>query len=423
MQKKVFLILALLGFSVLFAGGAWAQEEELFEATAVKRQGGWRLPFAGTKDITDGPLEDRHTGRSAEAIDYFAGGASFEILAPQNGVITDISLVGDRPQDGFGNVIVIRHGEDAAPIYSFYAHLADNPPGFVGKVIKQGKPVAWTGSTGDGGANNHLHFEARTAMTQGNINTGNASPIRSLPGNWWQPFYSPPPDFQHDPAKHSGKAQYPENATRPSGMAATARHLSNQVVPTAAPAGWSSNLSSNALMLHFGAAPHTPLTDIYATFNVYTLAFGSSIWSQPSGGSATVAASRSFATNGSTAYNSWGIHIYRANATSIQNPSCNAPTCFRYWVLDGANAGGGPGISANFRSDTANTTLEFCHPGANKYKVYKAEPGDTSFVKIYAGPGCSIMVERPLGGNIEYYADARVPNVGWFTTDVLPILW
>jgi hypothetical protein len=36
---------------------------------AIDTSGGWRLPFSGNKTISDGPGEDLHTGRSAEAID------------------------------------------------------------------------------------------------------------------------------------------------------------------------------------------------------------------------------------------------------------------------------------------------------------------------------------------------------------------
>jgi len=247
----------------------------------IDTSGAWRLPFDGTKKITDGPLEDLHTGKSAEAIDCLHPNAvSYQVLAPANGTVQDI--FSPSASSGFGWLVRINHGGTT----SFFAHLDGNQIYVTqGANVKQGELIAMTGNSGNG-AGYHLHFEARTSVTTGTVQSSNASPVRSLPGNWWNTWYSPPPNFQHDASQPSGGlflcrkkcrtlapnfqhdasqpsggAQYPEIATRPTTTSAGARHLSNQQSPLGVPAGWTSNFSPSQITLHFGAAPNTPNTN------------------------------------------------------------------------------------------------------------------------------------------------------------------
>jgi murein DD-endopeptidase MepM/ murein hydrolase activator NlpD len=389
-------LILLIAFAIMIVPTTLADPDEI---EAINTSGGWRLPFDGTMRITNGPLEGLHTVKSAEAIDYLLPSrASFEVRAPANGVVMDI-LDEDLTQ-GLGWLVRINHNGTT----SFFAHLDPNNI-FVtqGQNVKQGRLIAMTGNSGNG-SGFHLHFESRTAVTQGTANSGNASPVRAIPGNWWNSWYSPPPDFQHIVANPSGGAQYPELATRPTSTSPGARHLSNQQSPLGVPAGWASNYSPTQISLHFGAAPNTPNTDWATIFYAYELRQNCNCWPQiinttnPSA-AAVIAPQNQSLPNGQ--------HTFQAEDYNVKVGSSNNQ---RYWEALAENSANQiPHLVATFRPDTDSTTLEFCRSGSGRYKVFEYHGASSN--TIYAGPACSVMVHRQLGGVNHYAVSARTNGV------------
>lgn len=276
-MKRFFRAFVLTAFaSLMLVTLVSAQEIELIDTS-----GAWRLPFDGTRTISNGPLEGLYTGKSAEAIDYFLPDHTrFEVFAPAHGVVTDVFDPTVVNTLGFGWLVRINHNGTT----SFFAHLKNNSIVVSqGQNIKQGQFIGRSGNSGNG-EGNHLHFEARTVVTAGTVQSGNASPIRAIPCNWWNTWYSPPPNFQHDVNQTSGGAQYPEVASRPTTTSPGARHLSNQQSPPNVIAGWSSNISLSAVPLHFGAAPDTNNTNWATSFRVYELREDCNCWAGILGG-------------------------------------------------------------------------------------------------------------------------------------------
>ena len=284
MKTKQFLfpLAVAICFSVVLIAFA--------EIEAIDPSGAWRLPFDGTHMISCGPHEGnpgcKHVltsgNDSREAIDYPAippGRPPFQVIAPANGTVLDICETTD-----FGTVLRIYHNG----VYSFFAHLSSVSV-VANQPVKQGNPIAMTGTSGTGGSNNHLHFEARNGDVDpcGNGSgayTGSTYPIRALPGQWWNTWYSPPPNFQRNATLISGGAQYPERKRRPTVTSLGARHLSNNQSPPNVLAGWMSNVNTSAVTLHFGAAPDTPGTNWATVFSVYEFRQGCNCWSAIPGG-------------------------------------------------------------------------------------------------------------------------------------------
>jgi hypothetical protein len=398
MKKNFIAVVLTISMSLIIFATATAQQGP-DEVDVIDTSGAWRLPFDGTKKITDGPLEDLHTGKSAEAIDYLHPNAvSYQVLAPANGTVQDI--FSPSASSGFGWLVRINHGGTT----SFFAHLDGNQIYVTqGANVKQGELIAMTGNSGNG-AGYHLHFEARTSVTTGTVQSGNASPVRSLPGNWWNTWYSPPPNFQHDASQPSGGAQYPEIATRPTTTSAGARHLSNQQSPLGVPAGWTSNFSPSQITLHFGAAPNTPNTNWATTFYAYELRQNCNCWPLIINTTASSAAANIGSFNQSLPN---GQHTFQAEDYNAQMGTSNNQ---RYWeALPENTASQIPHLVATFRPDTDSTTLEFCSSNADKYKIFEDHGAGSS--TTYRGPGCSILVHRQLGGTNHYAVSARLNGV------------
>ncbi|OGO86992.1 MAG: hypothetical protein A2Y15_07420 [Clostridiales bacterium GWF2_36_10] len=96
---------------------------------------GWRTdPFTGRADI--------HNGLDIAA----AGGVP--IVASKSGTVTRSEYAG-----GFGNVVVIYHGDGYSTLYAHCSSLVAK----VGDNVKQGEVIAYVGTTGRS-TGNHLHF-------------------------------------------------------------------------------------------------------------------------------------------------------------------------------------------------------------------------------------------------------------------------
>ncbi len=72
--------------------------------------------------------------------------------------VADAEVVFASPMGGYGNLVILSHGQDYE---TYYAHLAGFAPGIVaGKKVLRGEEVAYVGSTGFS-TGPHLHFELR----------------------------------------------------------------------------------------------------------------------------------------------------------------------------------------------------------------------------------------------------------------------
>jgi murein DD-endopeptidase MepM/ murein hydrolase activator NlpD len=79
---------------------------------------------------------------------------SLQVRAAASGLVTQIGFV--RGFDGYGNVVVVQHGDGYATLY---AHLS-RPLVRVGDYVGQGQLIAEAGCTG-WCTGTHLHFELR----------------------------------------------------------------------------------------------------------------------------------------------------------------------------------------------------------------------------------------------------------------------
>jgi murein DD-endopeptidase MepM/ murein hydrolase activator NlpD len=388
----------------------------------IDTSGAWRLPFDGVKTITCAPGEGYYPAaagecdhvsqyKGQEAIDY--GGGRFPILAPANGAVLDV-LTPTNGGGPYGYLLRISHSNG---MVSFFGHLEGDDPNYpilvrAGDNVKQGELVAYSGKSGNA-SGKHLHFEARTGAVAGNRNSGNPSPIRSIPGNWFNTWYSPIPNLTWDDAMPSGGAQYPELSTRPSTTSAGARHLSNQQSPPNVPAGWTSNFTSSQIALHFGGAPSTPNTNWATTFNAYELRQNCNCWVQIM--NTTLASPIAIIGSFNQSLPN-GQHTFQVEDYNVQVGYSNNQ---RYYeALPENTASQIPHLVATYRPDTDSTTLEFCIANAGKYKIFE-DHGAGSTV-TYRGPGCTILVHRQLGSINRYAVSARIggvwqPQSQWLT--------
>lgn len=377
---------------------------------------GWVLPFPGTKYITSGPGEDLHVNASAEAIDYVEpGNVQFEVLAPADGTVLDVCYVGD-----FGWVVRTSH---AFGLYSFFAHLdpvsVDQTQSWSvkpGQSVRQGQWIANTENSGSGGAGFHLHYEARTIVTSGcgnNVYSGQAAAIRAVPGNWWNTWYSPAPDFRGDPNKPSGGAQFPENATQPSTMLSTGRHLANEESPPAAPASHGSNWLASQGTIHMGGSPTTPGSSNYdAWFQVWEYQFACPCWervatSQRPAVTLTHVPSWMETTNACLHYNSQSCR-----AVYAWNPLRGWGT---YGMIEGVAGDASvykASLVASYKPKDLATRLEYGMAGADWYNGWEWHGPGTERL-IYAGQASTIRVTRSNTQPNWYIAIAHFPTAGW----------
>lgn len=148
----------------------------LISANTLTYPDGFCLPFRGEYRITNGrggaPL---HNGASAEAYDFQDTDiTNFEVFAASSGVAhLWPGTVQNHHNQGFGNVILIDHGDN---LWSFYAHLDSFVVG-EGEV-SIGEHIAFAGDTGT--TSLHLHFEIRRGMrdSNGQLSISNGTPVR-----------------------------------------------------------------------------------------------------------------------------------------------------------------------------------------------------------------------------------------------------
>lgn len=92
----------------------------------------------------------QHYGGRHKGTDINTMGAHPNVFAVQTGIVVKVTDEGD----GFGNKVVIYHGENT---YTLYAHL-HTMKAKVGQYIEEGTTIGTVGNTGNSNGN-HLHFQ------------------------------------------------------------------------------------------------------------------------------------------------------------------------------------------------------------------------------------------------------------------------
>jgi murein DD-endopeptidase MepM/ murein hydrolase activator NlpD len=122
------------------------------EARRSPNPNGWTLPVEGTitsefghRTSPTSGAPDNHTG-----LDIAAPGGT-PIQAAKDGTV---KFAGE--QGGYGNLVIIDHGDGTETYYAHASALHVQP----GQQVKAGDVVASVGTTGNS-TGNHLHFEIR----------------------------------------------------------------------------------------------------------------------------------------------------------------------------------------------------------------------------------------------------------------------
>ena len=92
----------------------------------------------------------QHYGGRHKGTDINTMGAHPNVFAVQTGIVVKVTNDGD----GFGNKVVIYHGEN---IYTLYAHL-HTMKAKVGQYVEEGTAIGTVGNTGNSNGN-HLHLQ------------------------------------------------------------------------------------------------------------------------------------------------------------------------------------------------------------------------------------------------------------------------
>jgi len=113
-----------------------------------------KLPYLGDGSYT-WPVEgyfhvSQYYGGIHKGVDINTLGAHPNVVAVQTGIVVKAG----NENDGFGNKVIIYHGENT---YTLYAHLQTIKTQ-VGQYIEEGTPVGIVGHTGDS-TGDHLHIQ------------------------------------------------------------------------------------------------------------------------------------------------------------------------------------------------------------------------------------------------------------------------
>ena len=115
----------------------------------------FRQPFRGSWPITQRYGEKITDPKGHSGIDYGCPEGT-EVLASSDGIVMRAAYAAT----GYGNYVIIRHGEEIGTVY---AHLKMSFVS-VGAKVSQGDVIGLSGNTGNS-TGPHLHFEARTVWS------------------------------------------------------------------------------------------------------------------------------------------------------------------------------------------------------------------------------------------------------------------
>ena len=366
--------------------------------------GHWRLPFTGVQAISQGPGENTHINASSEALDY---PGTFTVVAPADGYILDVLYAND-----FGWVVRINHGDllGGSGTVSFYAHMVASSVSHwqVANPIKQGDVIGTSGQTGTGASGIHLHFEARTGATQGSVYSGQSVPIRAIPGQWWNKWYSPVPNAQSND-QFSGGAKYPESNVLPTVMPidGNPRHLANFEAPSSIPAAHLSNIVNSSVVFHMGGSPSTLGNSQYQTYFQIGEYITGSGWQYPFGSY--------------TGNSIFGRTVNSSNQCTPNNQHCHIVWSYnslRGWsdyrtlyFHTGNTTTRQPYIAASYHRNSNVAILTFDSAGATYFLVWEDTPSGNPPTGIYAGSAKSIVVNHQ--SNRSYTVSAWTAAQGW----------
>jgi murein DD-endopeptidase MepM/ murein hydrolase activator NlpD len=362
---------------------------------------GFVLPFTGTVYISNAPGEGLHVNASSEAIDYAPNGC-ITVRAPYNGTVVDVISVAD-----FGTVVRIDHFGFST---SFFAHLDPNNIYVTSQQnVTQGQAIALSGDSGTGGEGCHLHYESRTGAVAGDVYSGQSEPVRAVPGNWFNTWYSPPPNFRCDPDRFSGGAQNPDAVGQPSTMGSTGRHLANTESPDDEPTTHLTNVQDTSVTFHGGGSPSTPGTYYETWFQFQHYVYGRG-WEAPYG-SYTLSPVLTMVKDSTNQCDPNGQHCHEVWSRNSLRDWSTLPRVIEFWT--GNSSERRPHISAAYDYYDSTTVLEYYTPGADFYNVYEYHDG-SGVQHTYSGLASSIRVERRAGTNL-YIVQAHYTSDGYWS--------
>jgi hypothetical protein len=245
----------------------------------------------------------------------------------------------------------------------------------------------------------------------GNVYTGQSIPVRAVAGNWFNSFYSPLPNFQHNTNLTSGGAQFPDQLAAPSTMSnqsTGSRHLWESESPLDRPLFYVSNSTPSSVVLHTGGSPSTPNSPYAVDYSVKKYRLACSCWVSNPGYYSD--SSKAHPLSSADQSDANGQHTFLAYShNTLRGWSTNN----RYIdFMPEKPANNLPHITAISDYGVQETILEFYVPGATAYQVaYRFNNGPITYIHNSAAP--SIKHNRNLGGYSRYTVTAYHPVSGW----------
>ncbi len=131
-------------------------------------EGEFAMPVQGQPTSDYGMRSDPFTGEQTmhKGIDFGCVNNVTPIHAVQSGkVVYSQFHVNSNGTDGYGNLVMIQHGDQLITAYAHMSNLSVE----VGETVEQGQRVGVCGSTGSS-TGPHLHFETKTGLWEGHMN-------------------------------------------------------------------------------------------------------------------------------------------------------------------------------------------------------------------------------------------------------------
>ncbi len=147
-------------------------ELELVSQQILSVQDTAKLPYLGDGSYT-WPVEgyfnvSQYYRRGHKGVDINTLGAHPNVVAVQTGIVVKAG----NESDGFGNKVIVYHGEDT---YTLYAHL-QTIKSKVGQYIEEGVAVGLVGNTGNSNGD-HLHIQLTKT---GNVENNTIDPYEYI---------------------------------------------------------------------------------------------------------------------------------------------------------------------------------------------------------------------------------------------------
>ena len=139
-----------------------------YDYNTVAVDGDFALPVTGGHITSDyGWRNDPHTGerKMHKGIDFSCVNHVTPIYAAESGNVAYSKFhTNSNGTPGYGNLVMIKHGEE---LITSYAHLSSLHVS-EGEMVKKGQKIGVCGSTGSS-TGPHLHFEAKSGLWDGHV--------------------------------------------------------------------------------------------------------------------------------------------------------------------------------------------------------------------------------------------------------------